>query len=181
VDRERRPEVTLVSSTAPPRLAVEPVVRPPRRRTPLLVLGGLVAAVAVGSALSGSPAAEVPAGPPAELVVRSAALTVTQGGVLVVPLELRNPGERLAVRAAEVYASPVLTDPSVQAPDAVEPADRRRFVALVAPDCALLRATGAAFSAGVTVDVGRGSADQRLTVDLSADPVIADRVAGLCA
>ena len=118
--------------------------------------------------------------PPAQLVLRGDALTVTQGGVLVVPLELRNPGERLSVRSAQVFASPVGSDPSVQAPEEVAARDSRRFVALVAPDCRLLRGTGTAFSAGLILEVGRGPVDAQLLLDLSADPVVADRVRTLC-
>lgn len=183
----RRPEVTLVRTSAPlPAGAAEAdQTRTPTRHRGLLLATALVA-LTIGIATAGDPAPPVsdvgPAGgPDASLVVQARDLSVTQGGVLVLPVELRNGGQRLQVRFASAYAEPVAQDPVLQAPTAVAPGARRRFVALVAPDCRLLRpGSQIEFRATVLLRVATGSVSQDLTADLAAAPGVRDRVAGLC-
>lgn len=175
----RRPEVTLVRSSEV--LVAEPQDESAPRRSGLLV--GLVAAALLLLLVAGPD--DRAAGPApvvdAQLVLQSDSLGVTQGGVLVVPLELRNSGPELRVRSAAAYAEPVVTDPVVQAPRSVRSGAQRRFVALLAPDCRLLRpGSQFRFSATVALRVGIGSSSRELTVDLASAPRVRESVAGLC-
>lgn len=183
----QRPEVTLVRTSAPlPRGAAEP--EPPRapRRQRGWLFGAAAVALLVAIAASGDPTSpasdEGPVdGPDATLVVQDRDLSVTQYGVLVLPIELRNRGARLQVRSATAYAEPVAQDPVLQAPMEVGPGAQRRFVALIAPDCRLLRdGSTLEFRATVLLRVATGSVSQDLTADLAAAPGVRDRVAGLC-
>lgn len=183
----QRPEVTLVRSSAPlPPGAVEPQQRrTSSRHRGLLLAAGLVALLAGIATLGNAapPASQVapPGALDASLVVQARDLSVTQGGVLVLPVELRNNGQRLQVRSASAYAEPVAQDPVLQAPTEVAPGAQRRFVALVAPDCRLLRpGSPIEFRATVLLRVAAGSVSQDLTADLAAAPGVRDRVAGLC-
>lgn len=183
----RRPEVTLVRTSAPlPRAAVEPEQPRSARRYGGLVVAAAAVVLLVGIARSGEPAPPVPGAgatgaPDASLVVQARDLSVTQGGVLVLPVELRNGAQRLQVRSASAYAEPVVQDPVLQAPTSVAPGARRRFVALVAPDCRLLRpGSTIEFRATVLLRVAAGSVPQDLTADLAAAPGVRERVAGLC-
>lgn len=158
----------------------EPDVRTPRR--PLLLLLVPLALLLVAVALPSTPSLESrPPEPPATLVLLPDQLSVTQGGVLVVPVELRNPGAVLQVRSAGAYAEPVREDPVLQAPESVPAGGQRRFVALVAPDCRLLQpGSSLRFRASLLLKVARGSADEDLLLDLAAAPAILDTVASLC-
>lgn len=180
-DRVRRPEVTLVATSAPmPTSAVEEQVpTPPRRRSALLVVVPLVLVALVLARPDAAPEPSPP--PPAGLVLLEEQLVVTQSGILVVPVELQNPGDVLQVRSAVAYAQPVVDDPVVQAPEAVRARSDRRFVALLAPDCRLLQpGSPLRFSASVMLQVGRGSSGQELVLDLATAPEIRDRVQALC-
>ena len=180
-DQPRRPEVTLTGSSAPAG-AAEPdgPVRPPRR--PLLLLLVPLALLVVAVALPSAPALEpAPAEPPPTLVLLPDQLSVTQGGVLVVPVELRNPGTLLQVRSAGAYAEPVREDPVLQAPEAVQAGAQRRFVALVAPDCRLLQpGSPLRFQASLLLKVARGSDRSDLLLDLASAPAVRDTVVSLC-
>lgn len=169
--------MTLTGSTA---TLEEPDGRPPRR--PLLLLLVPLALLLAAVALPSTPALEPrPPEPPAALVLLPDQLSVTQGGVLVVPVELRNPGAALQVRSAGAYAEPVREDPVLQAPQSVRAQGSRRFVALVAPDCRLLQPGSALrFQASLLLKVARGSADEDLLLDLAAAPVVQETVASLC-
>ena len=177
-----RPEVTLTRSSLPlssPDRGERAGRAPRARRTGVLLLGAaglaVALAVAVGGAGSG-PAPELVA----ELVVTDG-LTVTQGGVFVVPLELRNRGPELSVRAAKVYAEPVVTDPIVQAPTRVRAQGQRRFVALLEPDCRLLRPGSTIdFRATVQLRLVLGATSRDVVVDLAQAPSVREQVAGLC-
>lgn len=177
----QRPAVTLTRSTA---LPTSERLEPPRRRRPsaLLLLPVLALVLALTTSRGGpatSPAPEPPLD--VELLLLPERLSVTQSGILVLTVELRNGGEALQVRSAAAYASPVVDDPVLQAPTEVRARDRRRFVALVAPDCRLLQNGSALqFSATVLMRVGRGSLSRDLMLDLVGPPEIRDRVSGLC-
>ena len=180
-DRVRRPEVTLVSTSAPSTATLESTDEPERRRRRpvalLLVPLALVALVLTRPA----PPPEPPPQPVPDLVLLEDQLVVTQGGVLVVPVELRNPGDAVRVRSAMAYAQPVVDDPVVQAPETVRAATDRRFVALLAPDCRLLQpGSPLRFSASLLLQVARGPVAQDLVLDLAAAPAVTERVAALC-
>ena len=178
-EQPRRPEVTLVGGTLPAG-AVEPEL-PPRPRSPLVLLLVGVAVLLLVAAVRAPDARPAPAVAAASLALGAGGINITQYGVLVVPVELRNAGPELAVRQAWLYAEPVVEDPVVQAPSSVAAADTRRFVALVAPDCRLLRpGSPLRFSATVMLRVGLGSTSQDLVVDLAASPEVAAAVDGLC-
>ena len=182
-EQPRRPEVRLTGSSAPAG-PVEEAARPPRRPLLLLLLplALLLVAVALSSAPSGQePLDEGPAQAPPTLVLLPDQLSVTQGGVLVVPVELRNPGAVLQVRSAGAYAEPVREDPALEAPERVQAGAQRRFVVLVAPDCRLLQpGSTLSFQASLLLKVARGSAAQDLLLDLASDPVVRDTVMSLC-
>lgn len=178
-----RPEVTLTASSAAPRgvAPVEPAAAPARSRP----LGLLLVLLAVGLLLAA--AVTGPRPPPSAAAVEAALvslpeeLTVSQGGVLVLPLELRNLGGALQVRAAQTYAEPVVDDPLVQAPDDVAAGGLRHFVAVIAPDCRLLRpGSPIEFRATVLLRVGVGSASKDLVADLGDAPQVRAQVASLC-
>ena len=179
-----RPEVTLVGGTSP--LPPSDVLtsgddEPPRRPWPLLLAVLVVVAVALLSTMRTDAAPERAGDLAAELLVVGDDVTVSQQGVLVVPLELRNSGAALEVARAQAFAEPVRLNAEVQAPPAVAAGETRRLVALLAPDCRLLRGqSGLAFRASVLVRVTSGSAGTDVVLDLGADPVVAERVAGLC-
>ena len=184
-EQPRRPEVRLTGSSAPAGPAVEDAARPPRRPLLLLLvpLALLVVAVALPSASRDgrTPLDTGPSEPPPTLVLLADQLSVTQGGVLVVPVELRNPGPALQVRSAGAYAEPVREDPALQAPERVAAAAQRRFVVLVAPDCRLLQpGSPLRFQASLLLRVARGSAASDLLLDLSSEPAVRDTVTSLC-
>lgn len=122
--------------------------------------------------------------PPDPLDVRLVAtdeVAVSQSGVLVVPLELRNAGRSAAVSAAQVYAEPVRQDARVQAPRDIADRTTRGVVALLAPDCRLLRpGSPIAFRATVRLRLESGAVVEDLVVDLGATAAVRRTVAGLC-
>lgn len=169
-----RPQVVLSASTEPGVL-LPPA--PPRRRLSLVLVPLAVLLLGIGwpTEIAREPAGAV------ELVLLPEQLVVTQSGVLVVPVELRNPGALLRVQAAAAYAEPVLVDPEVQAPQSVRAGQSRRFVALLAPDCRLLQpGSWLRFSASLLLKVADGSSDEDVVLDLAGAPVVRERVAALC-
>lgn len=180
-DQVRRPEVTLVSTSATSTATAERAEEAePRRRRPMLVLLVPLALVALVLTRPAAPPAPSPQ-PVPSLVLLEDQLVVTQGGVLVVAVELRNPGDALRVRSARAYAQPVVDDPVVQAPETVRAASDRRFVTLLAPDCRLLQpGSPLRFSASLLLQVASGSEAQDLVLDLATAPAVTERVAGLC-
>lgn len=174
-----RPEVTLASSSAPSHAEREVEVPPRRGRRGLLLLPLALLGLALLRPVD-EPPPPVPQ-PAPELVLLEDELVVTQGGVLVVALEVRNRGDALRVRSATAYAQAVVDDAVVQAPEVVRAGATRRFVALLAPDCRVLQpGSPLRFSASVLLEVARGSQAQQLVVDLTASPVLRERVASLC-
>lgn len=174
----RRPEVVLVRSSAPLAVLTLREPGPPRRSWSLLSLTAFVLLVA------GTPTGAQVSAAPEPLRVGLVAvdgLTVSQSGVLVVPLELSNAGRTVTVDGSEVYAEPVRQDARVSVPRDVEGGAARGVVALLAPDCRLLRAgSPIEFRATVRVRVGRAGTEQDLHVDLGATPAVRRSVAGLC-
>lgn len=79
-----------------------------------------------------------PGRPEATLSVVDRAIAVSQGGVVVVPVALANPGEALRVRSAEITAAPVRTPSLVTEPDVVPPRSTRRLAVIVDPDCTVI-------------------------------------------
>jgi hypothetical protein len=185
-DPQRRPEVTLTRSSASAVVATmsdaesDQAAAAPSRRGLLLalaVVGVLLLALTAPDRSASAPAASVDA----QLVLRPDSLSVTQGGVLVVPLELHNGGAELQVRSANAYVEPVTSDPVVQAPATVRAEASRGFVVLLEPDCRLL-APGSPlrFRATVVLRVAVGSSMRDLAVDVAAVPAVRETVAGLC-
>lgn len=175
----RRPEVVLVRSSAPPGAPPPPRPAPPRRSWWLL------SSTAFALLLAGTSTSAERRGPAEPLEVRLVAtdqVAVSQSGVLVVPLELRNTGRPAAVAAAQVYAEPVRQDARVQAPRHIADRTSRGVVALLAPDCRLLRpGSPIAFRATVRLRLVDGAAVEDLVVDLGATAAVRRTVAGLCA
>ena len=166
-------------SSAP--VVAEPAIAPapPRRAWWLLSLTafGLVLAGTSTGAEAPAPAVPLQVG----LVAAAGGVAVAQSGVLVVPLELRNAGRAVAVDGATVYAEPVRQDARVQPPDEVGAGSTRSFVALLAPDCRLLRpGSPIGFRATVRLRVGAGASMEDRVLDLGAEPGVRRAVAGLC-
>jgi hypothetical protein len=181
-DPQRRPEVTLTRSSAGtvgPAEPEQPVAAPQRRG--LLLALGVIGLLLLAVTAPDRSAPDPPPPVEAQLVLRPESLSVTQGGVLVVPLELRNAGPELRVRAANAYAEPVTTDPVVQAPEVVRAGAQRGFVVLLVPHCRLLTpGSPLRFRATVVLRVAVGSSMQDLSVDVAAVPSVRETVAGLC-
>ena len=152
--------------------------RLPRWATAALVVAAAVAAVAV---LVGT-RDQRPAVPPPTLAVLDDGIGVTTSGVIVLSVELRDGGEGLAIRSAELTAMPVLQPASVNAPDRVRPGGTVRLVAIVQPDCrALGPGEAAPLAAALVVRVAPPSGREReLRLDLGEDPVLLGRLRGLC-
>ena len=168
--------MTLTSSSAPS--SAEPPAPRDLRRAWLLLPLALVAFALLRPVDPPPPEAPQPA---PELVLLEDQLVVTQGGVLVVAVELRNPGDALRVTSAVAYAQPVVDDPVVQAPEQVRAGATRRFVVLLAPDCGLLQpGSPLRFGASVLMEVVRGQQEEQLVSDVGAFPVVRERVASLC-
>lgn len=165
-------------SSAPVAVLPDCAPAPPRRAWWLLSLTAFGLLLAGTSTGAGTPAAPEP------LDVRLVAtheVAVSQSGVLVVPLELRNVGRAAPVAAAHVYAEPVRQDARVQAPRDIAGGTTRGVVALLAPDCRLLRpGSPIAFRATLRLRLGTGVTGADLVVDLGADPAVRRVVAGLC-
>lgn len=156
---------------------------PRPRRGPVLLLGVLAALALIVVLGHEDPPPAPPPGPPvdAALTLVADAVSVTQSGVLVVPVLLQDRGPGLRVVDATAYAEPVRTDPAVEPPLGVAPGASRRFVVLLAPDCRLLSPrSGIAFNASLLVRVTAGDAEQQLVLPLGAEPSVLDRVTGLC-
>lgn len=117
----------------------------------------------------------------AELRLASRSLSVSQGGVLVVPVVLQDLGPGLSVTSARAYAEPVREDPVTTPPGEVAPGTARRFVVLLRPDCDLLTTRSRlGFRASLLVQVEQAGDSLQLVLDLGADPAVARVVAGLC-
>jgi len=177
--------VTLVGGgSAPPPgdlLSANDEDRSSNLRWPLLVAVLVVALVAVVGAVRPDRAVPRAGEVDAVLSIEPDNISVTQSGVLVVPVQMRNRGAPLEVRRAQAFAEPVRLNPEVQAPPSLEVQQTRRLIVLVAPDCRLLRVqTGISFRASILVRVGAGSVGRDLVLDVGAEPAIMQRVLGLC-
>ena len=123
---------------------------------------------------------EVPVDASLRLVGR--AVTVSQGGVLVVPVVLQDRGPGLTVTSARAYAEPVREDPVTTPPDEVDGGQAARFVVLLTPDCRLLsERSRLAFRASVLLQVEQAGDRRQLVLDVGSDRSVARVVDGLCA
>lgn len=154
----------------------------PGRLVPLVLLAAVAALAVLLAALREEPPAPAPVLPvDAALTLVPDDVSVTQSGVLVVPVLLRDRGPGLTVVDATAYAEPVRDDPAASPPQTVAPGQARRFVVLLAPDCRLLTPrSGLQFRASLLVRVASAGAEQQLVLPLGDTPAVADRVAGLC-
>ena len=117
----------------------------------------------------------------AELQLAARSISISQGGVLVVPVVLQDLGPGLTVTSARAYAEPVREDPVTTQPGQVAPGRAQRFVVLLTPDCDLLTTRSRlAFRASLLVQVEQGGASLQLVLDLGSDPAVARVVDGLC-
>ena len=117
----------------------------------------------------------------ASLRLVGGAVTVSQGGVLVVPVVLQDLGPGLTVTSARAYAEPVREDPATSPPDEVAAGRSRRFVVLLTPDCRLLsERSRLAFRASLLVQVEQGGDGLQLVLDVGSDRSVARVVDGLC-
>lgn len=155
--------------------------QPASLRWPLLVAVLVVALVAVAGSVGPDRPVARAGEVDAALSIDPDSITITQSGVLVVPIEMRNQGGALEVRRAQAFAEPVRLNPEVQAPPSLDVQQTRRLIVLIAPDCRLLRTqSGLAFRASILVRIRSGSVGRDLVFDVGAEPVIMERVTGLC-
>ncbi len=109
------------------------------------------------------------------------ALSVSQGGVLVVPVVLQDLGPGLTVVSARAYAEPVREDPVTTPPDGLGAGQARRFVVLLTPDCDLLTSRARlVFRASLLLQVEQDGARVQLVLDVGGDRSVARTVDGLC-
>ncbi len=117
----------------------------------------------------------------AELRLVGRTVSVSQGGVLVVPVVLRDRGAGLTVTSARAYAEPVREDPVTSPPDRLAPGQEQRFVVLLSPDCRLLSGRSVlAFRASLLLQVEQDGAVLPLVLDLGRERTVARVVDGLC-
>lgn len=161
----------------------------PRAGTLLRGLGLVLAVTAVVLAVVQGQREEQPRPEPRTAVPVDASLrlvgrsvSVSQGGVLVVPVLLQDLGPGLTVASARAYAEPVREDPVVDPPGELAPGRAARFVVLLTPACELLTTRSRlAFRASLLLQVEQGGASLPLVLDLGRDPAVAGVVDGLCA
>jgi hypothetical protein len=117
----------------------------------------------------------------AELRLVGRGVSVSQGGVLVVPVVLQDLGPGLTVTSARAYAEPVREDPITSPPDQVGSGQAERFVVLLTPDCDLLTTRAQlAFRASLLLQVEQGGARLSLVLDVGSDRSVSRVVDGLC-
>ena len=117
----------------------------------------------------------------ARLRLVGGSVSVSQGGVLVVPVVLEDGGGGLTVTSARAYAEPVREDPVTSPPDRLAPGQAQRFVVLLTPDCRLLtRRSVLAFRASLLLQVRQDGAVLPLVLDVGSDRSVARVVDGLC-
>lgn len=163
-------------------------VRDPRSGVALRRAGlGLAAAAVVLAVVQGQRDEQTRvtrrAPPPvgAEVQVVRSAVTVSQGGVLVVPVVLQDLGPGLTVTSARAYAEPVREDPVTTPPDELAGGEAQRFVVLLTPECRLLSTrAGLAFRASLLLQVEQDGASRQLVLDLGGDRAVSAVVDGLC-
>lgn len=118
----------------------------------------------------------------AELRLVGRTVSVSQGGVLVVPVVLQDLGPGLTVTSARAYAEPVREDPVMTPPDQVDGGEAAGFVVLLTPDCDLLTTSSRlVFRASLLLQVQQNGAGLPLVLDVGRDRSVARVVDGLCA
>jgi hypothetical protein len=169
------------ASAAPRRAPV------PRREQPGRLPGWVLAvlgAVVVAGVVSGlrSPGPRLP--PDVEASVRVAGeVHVSRSGEVVVPVRVVNTGSELVVRESRVWAAPVTQEPVVSGASRLAADAERGMVAVLRPDCRYLRpGFDVGFSATLALQVELATGERRQVIgDLGRAPLVAARVAGLCA
>ena len=154
------------------------------RAAGLVLAGAAVVLAVVQGQREESPRAQRRTAVPvhAELRLVGRAVTVSQGGVLVVPVVLQDHGPGLTVTSARAYAEPVREDPVMTPPDQLDGGGAARFVVLLTPDCGLLTTSSRlAFRASLLLQVEQGGAGLPLVLDVASDRSVARVVDGLCA
>lgn len=117
----------------------------------------------------------------AQLRLADRGVSVSQGGVLVVPVVLQDLGPGLTVVSARAYAEPVREDPATSPPDRLAGGEARSFVVLLTPDCDLLTDRARlAFRASLLLQVEQDGARLQLVLDIGSDRAVARVVDGLC-
>ncbi len=167
-----------------------PTQRPPdpRTSTGLRAVGLVLAVTAVVLAVVQGQREErprltrpdaVPVAADLRLVGRG--VSVSQGGVLVVPVVLQDRGAGLSVTSGRGYAEPVRDEPVTSPPDRLAAGQAQRFVVLLSPDCRLLSERSVlAFRASLLLQVEQDGAVLPLVLDVGSDRVVARVVDGLC-
>lgn len=118
----------------------------------------------------------------ATLAVVDTAIAVSQGGVIVVPVALINPGAAVRVRSAEITAAPVRTESLVTAPNDVPQDATRRLAVIVDPDCTVIGpGVGGELVATLVVRVALPSgAEEDLRLAVGEAPSVRALLGGLC-
>lgn len=173
----------LVGGRDEPRWSPPPWLSSRWTRTAAAVL--LVGTAVAFAAVMAEDDPQEPVGPASAepaLSVVGRAIAVSQGGVVVVPVALSNPGEALRVRSAEITAAPVRTPSLVTAPDVVPTRSTRRLAVIVDPDCTVIGpGIGGELVATVVVRVALASGgEQDLRLALGKAPAVRALLDRLC-
>ena len=152
-----------------------------RTAAAVLLVGAGVGVAAVAAEPDAPEPGRAAAGP-ATLSVVDRAIAVSQGGVIVVPVALSNPGAALRLRSAEITAAPVRTSSLVTTPDVVPAESTRRLAVIVDPDCTVIGpGVGGELVATLVVRVAPPSGgEQDLRLALGEAPAVRMLLEGLC-
>jgi hypothetical protein len=153
------------------------------RLSDLLLVGALAAGAVVVALVQAVPPPPPPPPLEASLAVVDERVSSTRGGVLVVPVEVDNPGPAVQVRDVVVPAGPVRATPLSTGATAVATGDQARFVVILEPDCRLLGVgSPIVFVAAASVTLRAADGRELLAfVDVGRSPEVAQRVARTCA
>lgn len=165
-----------------------PAVREPAEAAPggsgggVLLLGVLALGAATLAVVAHEPPPARAAPLQAQLRLVDDALSNSQSGVLVLPVELVNRGPAVVVERTQLYAEPVRQEPASNGETRVEQGGVGRIAVLVQPHCAMLVPRQWMQVAATVVVSLRGPEHQQLDVrlDLGREPAVVQRVASLC-
>lgn len=179
-DGGRPPPVVTVSG-GPASSSAAPA--PPSSRGGLLAVAVALAVVASAAVLS-RPAPEPPPSPlEASLDLAADALTGSQGGVLILPVDVVVRGAEARIGRVVLWAEPVRQETVLSGRTRFRPGDPGRVRVLVQPDCSLL-APSQGHRLVLTLDlelIGADGQRAQQVLDLGAAAAVAARVAALCA